>query len=255
MINIAYNKVKQERDVKLIDINKILKEKTKFNKNEINLFYQNNQKMFQDVHKTIKYIELKPKVLIGKDEFDSLYFEKIDELDDLIVEGKNLDYLSKEYNLSETKEIIFNKSEKNITFENSDKNFEKIIKKISNINKNEPTILIEHENIFFVIELIKSENIQEKITNSEVLEKITSELKMNYKRKIVSELISKVRTEKFNKENFYIFAKKEKATIESINIKNLNDDTNIKLDIVGQIYLAPENKVIVVSDIALSECI
>jgi len=253
MINIAYNKIKQERDVKLININKILKEKTKYNKNEIERFYEDNKKSFQDVHKTIKYTELKPKVLIGKDEFNSLFFEKIDELDDLIVEGKNLNHLIKEYNLNEIKEIIFNKNGENITSENPDKNFAKILKKINNINESEPTVLIENENIFFLVELVKSENIQQEMTDISVINKITSELNMSYKRKTISELISKVRAENFKKENFYSFAKKEKATIESINIKSLNDDTNIQLDIVGQIYLAPENNVIVVSDIALSE--
>ena len=39
--------------------------------------------------KSIKLLELGPKKLTGRDEYDDLFFEKIDMIDDFIIEGKN----------------------------------------------------------------------------------------------------------------------------------------------------------------------
>ena len=64
---------------------------------------------------------------------------------------------------------------------------------------------------------------------------------------------SKIGNNTFDKENFYNFAKKENANVESVKIKDLNDDSYLKLDLIGQIYLVAEDKVIVVSDIGLEE--
>ena len=104
-----------------------------------------------------------------------------------------------------------------------------------------------------MVELTNVENIEKKINDSLVQKTITKELQKNYKRKKVSELISKIGNKSFDRENFYSFAKKENAIVESVKIKDLNDDSYLKVDLVGQIYLVPEDKVIVVSDIGLEE--
>ena len=253
MINLAYNKIKQERKIKLINLNKVFKKQIGFTEDEIKLYFANNIKKFQDIHRTIKYIELKPEVLIGKDDFNSLFFKKIDELDDLIVEGKNLEYLTQEYNLGKSKELVFNQNGNIIKQENKNEILEKFIQKISNIDESEPTVLIENENTFLIIELFKTQNIEKKVTDNLVQIDIKKELKKNYKRKEVSKLISQIGSKNFNKENFYNFSRKENAKIEDVFIKSLNDDSYLKLDLVGQIYSSPKDKVIVISDIGLAE--
>ncbi len=177
MINLAYNKIKQERKIKLINLNKVFKKQIGFTEDEIKLYFANNIKKFQDIHRTIKYIELKPEVLIGKDDFNSLFFKKIDELDDLIVEGKNLEYLTQEYNLGKSKELVFNQNGNIIKQENKNEILEKFIQKISNIDESEPTVLIENENTFLIIELFKTQNIEKKVTDNLVQIDIKKELK------------------------------------------------------------------------------
>ena len=49
---------------------------------------------------TQKLLELTPKKLVSSEEFSDLFFKKIDEIDDLIVEGENLDGISKNLNIN-----------------------------------------------------------------------------------------------------------------------------------------------------------
>ena len=252
MISNLYNKIKQERNIDLIDLNKIYKNNLSFTDEEKNNYYKKNRDLFKFTYKTINFIKLNPKNLIGKKEYNDLFFEKIDEIDDLIVEGKDIKFIIKEYNLPSPMKETFDKEGNEIKSSSSDSSYNKLMKKFSIIDEDEPTIMTEYENEYYVVELVKMENIERKVTDVSVNKKIVEELKKIQKRKKISKIISKINNNKFNKEDFYAFSSKENATIKNIYLKNLNDENNLKLELVNQIYSAPENKVIVVSDLFLS---
>ena len=52
--------------------------------------------------------------MIDSDEFNNLFFEKIDEIDDLIIQGKNFDYIMQKYNLEKANTFTFDKFGKEI---------------------------------------------------------------------------------------------------------------------------------------------
>ena len=101
------------------------------------------------------------------------------------------------------------------------------------------------------MELIKTENIQKDLTDISVKKKIINNLENIKKRKKISKMIADINSNNFLKNDFYTFSKKENASIKNINLKNLNDESNLKLDLVNQIYEAPTNKVIIISDLFL----
>ena len=113
--------------------------------------------------------------------------------------------------------------------------------------------MIESENVYYVVQLVKTENIKKKVTENSVNKKIIEDLEKIYKRKKISKIISKINSNKFNKDDFYAFSDKENASVKNIYLKNLNDESHLKLDLVNKIYSAPENKVIIVSDLFLSD--
>ena len=253
MINNLYNKIKQERNIDLIDLNKVYKNNLSFTNEEKNNYYKKNRDLFKYTFKTINFITLNPKNLIGKNEYNDLFFKKIDEIEDLIVEGRDIKFIIKEYNLPSPMKETFSKEGNEIKSSSNDSSYNKLIKKFSIIiNEDEPTIMTEYEDEYYIVELVKMENIEKKVTDVSVNKKIVEELKKIKKRKKISKIISKINSNKFNKEDFYAFSSKENATIKNIYLKSLNDENNLKLELVNQIYSAPENKVIVVSDIFLS---
>ena len=93
LVNIAYDKINQKRNIEVINLNEVLKKKLNFSENQIETYYNQNKDTFIDVYKSVKFVKLNLKNLTGNDEFNDLFFQKIDEIDDLIVEGENLDFI------------------------------------------------------------------------------------------------------------------------------------------------------------------
>ena len=255
LINIAYDKINQKRNIEVINLNDIFEKKLNFSENQIETYYNQNKDTYKEIHKSIKFIKLNPKNLTGNDEFDDLFFQKIDEIDDLIVEGSNLDFLLNRFNLQSATSLTFSELDQNKDSEaDADSDFPKeLIKKVLAINEIEPTILIEHKNKYFIVEIIKTENIQREIADLSVKNEILLNLKKQTKRKLISEIISKINKNDFKKDDFDKLSKDENVIIKKVRLENLNDDKVLKLELIKQIYAFSENKVIIVSDIEFLE--
>ena len=101
----SYNRINQKRNIELIELKNVFKAKTNFTEDKILEFYNKNKNLYEDVHKTIKFIKLEPKNLAGNDDYSSLFFEKLDEIEDLIIEEKNLDFILNNFNLKNANSI------------------------------------------------------------------------------------------------------------------------------------------------------
>ena len=253
LINIAYDKMNQKRSVQFINLDEIFKKKMNFSNEKIVSFYEKNKESYNDIYKSIKFVRLNLQNLTGSDDYDSLFFEKIDEIDDLIVEGKNLNFIIKKFNLGNFNLLNFNKSGKNKDAKDIDNFPNKLIQNVFNISENEPTILIENEQEYFIIQLIKTEKIQKKVSEDSVKKDILSKLKKEIKRKSITEIISRINENNFDKIDFDKLSKDENVIIKKIKLESQNDNKILKKEIVEQIYAFSKNKVVVVADIALTE--
>ena len=224
-----------------------------FTQSKIQSYYDKNKESFQDILKTIKFINLDPNTLVNNNEFNDLFFEKIDEIDDLIVEGNNLDFILNKLNLSSSLFVTVKKSDADLNKEKINGFPTNLIKNVFNISESEPTILIEKNEKFYAIELIKTEKIQKKINNNVVKKEILLNLQKQEKRKLISEIIEKINNNNFNKIDFDNFSKDKNAIVQKINLQKINDDKILKQNLVSQIYKYPENKVIIATDIGLTE--
>ena len=128
-----------------------------------------------------------------------------------------------------------------------------LIKKVFDINQIEPTVLIEHKNKYFIIEVTKTENIQRKITDQSVKKEILLNLRKQTKRKFISKIISKINKNNFKKNDFDKLSKDENVAIKKVRLENLNDNNILKQELIDQIYTYPEKKVIVAADIEFLE--
>ena len=76
---------------------------------------------------------------------------------------------------------------------------------------------------------------------------------MREKRKLISEGLSKINQNNFNKLDFDKLSKDTNSDVKKIKIDNINDDKILKKEIVSQIYKLPEKKVMLVYDLTFSE--
>ena len=253
LINMTYDKVNQKRNIEIINLNDVFKKKINFSENQIKSYFENNKNKYQETYKSIKLIELNPKKLIGNDDFNDNFFKKIDEIDYMIIEGKNLENIIQKFNLEKARLLTLNQFGQDInskTINNISKN---LVKSIFNISDGESTALIENKDKYFIVEFIKTEKIQSSIENETVRKDILLNLGNTTKRKFISEIISKINKKNFIKSDFNKLSKDENVPIKKIILENQNDDKILKKDLISEIYALSEKKVFVVHDISLFE--
>ena len=253
LVAMTYDKINQKRNIEVINLNDVFEKKLNFSESQIKSYFDQNKDVYKVIYRSIRFIKLNPKNLTGNDEFNDLFFQKIDEIDDLIVEGNNLDFLLNRFNLVSSTSVTFNELDQNKSSETDTHFPNELIKKVFDINELEPTVLIEHKNKYFIVEVTKTENIQRKITDQSVKKEILLNLKKQTKRKLISEIISKINKNKFNKNDFDKLSKDENVVIKKVRLKDRNDNNVLKQELINQIYAFSEKKVIVVADIEFSE--
>ena len=253
LINTEYDKMNQKRDLEMINLNDFFEKNINFSENEIISSFNQNKNLYMEIYKSIKFVKLNPKNLTGNEEFTDSFFQKIDQIDDLIIEGLNLDFILKTFNFEPAKLATLNKSAKNLNPTSDIKFPSGVVKKIFNINESDPIVLIEEADEYLLVELIKTESIQKKIDDEFVKDEILLNLKTQAKRKFIVEIIDRINKNNFTKTDFDKFSKSKKMPIKKIKLENLNDDKILKRELTTQVYAYPEKKVIIVTDISLSE--
>lgn len=252
-INEVYNNVNKKMSVELINLNDILRQKEKFTSSQIKKYYDENKDSFKDTFKLIKFLELNAQNLTESNEVTDLFFQKIDEIDDLIVAGENLNFILKKFNLDNTNTINFNQLGYNKNGKEIINFPKKLINNIFAFSDFDAITLQEYENKYYIVEVIETENIQRKADDVSVNKEIVSKLKGINKRKFITGIIAKINEGNFKKNDFDSLSIKENASINKIKLNNLNDDKFLKKNLVEQVYLYPEKQIIVVADIGLVE--
>ena len=253
LVNISFDSINQKRAIELLNLNDVFKKKLNFSENQIKKHFEKNKNKYTEIYKSVKLLELNPKKIVNNDEFTDLFFKKIDEIDDLIIEGQNLDYIVEKFDLENPNSFIIDESRKNNDVKIIETISKTLTEKIFNLNEMEPTVLIEDNNKYFIVELSKTENTQKSIKDQFTKNEIISDLRRKTKRKLTSEIIAKINNNNFNKLDFDNLSKNENVIIEKINLKNRNNDDFLKKEIVDQIYSFSEKDIIVVNQIDFSE--
>ncbi len=253
LVNISYDKINQKRVIELINLNDVFKIQLNFSEDQIKTYFENNKNKYTKIYKSVKLLELSPKKLVDNNEFNDLFFKKIDEIDDLIFGGEKLNYIIQKFNLEKPNSFTINELGKDINSKINKKITKDLIEKIFNIKEIEPTVLIEDKNKYFIVELVKTESIQKDYRDDLIKKEILLDLGKKTKRKLISEIVDKINKNNFNKYDFDKLSKNENVNIKKISLNNQNDDKILKKEIVNQIYTFPEKKVIIVNDIGLSE--
>ena len=80
LVDINYDNSNQSRYIQAINLNDIVSKKIKFSNEQINNYYNKNKEDYKVISKSINFLKLNPKTLTGNEEYDGVFFEKIDEI-------------------------------------------------------------------------------------------------------------------------------------------------------------------------------
>ena len=222
-------------EIDFINLNSIYKKDQDFSESEIKSFINENKDKLKDEYIDFTYVKITPKDLTGSDQFNELFFKKIDEIENKISNGIDFNDL-----LSDLKIIPIIKKNY-IAKTNGNKIEEKIYAK-----RNENKILLIDENEFYVLYQINEINkILPSLNNETFKNKVTSILYAKNKFEYNQKLLDEINDKKFNQTSFNKLAK---GKIENIILDSINDNNKFSGPSVKLLYSRPINSFALIFD-------
>ena len=251
-INNTYNKINQKRIIEIINLNDLFSD-LNLTENEIQTYYQKNKANYKRIYKSVKILEINPKNLIGVDDFNNIFFKKIDEIQDKIIQGQNADEISKIYNLGKIDIFKINKAGEDINNKIINEVPESLIKSIFLLDEIEPTTLVDIKDKFYILELIKTEEVIKDLRDQSVRLNVSENIKINKKGKLITKMADELKSNTFTKLKFDKFAKDKKIEIKKVILNNNSDNKMIERDLVSKIYTLYEKQIVILNDAQLSK--
>ena len=234
LVKKLYETENRKLDLDFIDLDFFYEKKNKINNQDLIKFIDENRNNLKVEHIDFRYSLINPQNLIGINEFNQEFFDKIDEIENNILNGISFDKIISQFNLN-TKTIS--------NYKYSDDSDE-MSKKIYEVRNNSFDIFESDEN-FIIYEI---ENIQEKKpdindpkTKGEILELVYQKNKFDYNKK----LLEKIKNKKFSENDFL---KLGKDKIQSLTLNSIKDNKKFEINSVEILYSLPITSFTLISD-------
>lgn len=253
---VVHKYVTKEIGIQYLELNQIIKN-INFTELEIKTYYdENKSNLLSDEYREFEFLVLDVNNL-GEGNND-LFFKKISEIENNILENKNFLEIAEKYNLNNKNAFTINKSGYLINSEKSADLDQKIIEKLFNLNDNFKTDLVETKGKFYLLTLKKIILPKTLLLNEKTKKFIINDMKL----KKLSEKIKSINNEikEAKKDLFEEIQKKENLTLKEIFFKSrfeankLFSQSNIQqifqkklkenllLETNGEFYLVKVNK-------------
>ena len=221
-------------EIEFIALEEFYKKKNQIDNLEIEQFLNDNKDKLKIEYIDFDYAIINPKNLIGVDEFNQAFFDKIDEIEIGISNDLDLGSI-----LSGTDIKQIQVSNFRYTYDKND-----IEKKIFE-SRNTEFDIIERENDFILYKITKSEkrspNLDDEDLKEEILGLIYQKNKYEYNKK----LIEKIDENKFYNEDF---VKMGNSNIKKLILNSIRDNKKFDIKAVKLMYSLPLNSFTLIND-------
>ena len=234
MVNKFYIEKNKKLDIEYINLGIFYKKAEAFTDADIkNFVNENNEKLKQD-YIDFSYVNISPKNLIGLEEFNQEFFNKIDDIENKI--SKNIDFktIIKELNLTPTSVTAYVNLDNKKTINN----------KIYNSRKDNIEILEDNGTYIFY----NIDNLDTKLPNLEndkFKKQIKNLLFQKEKYEYNNNIINSINQKTFNQTSFDDLGK---AGIETMNLNSIKDNKKFEINSVKVLYSLPVNTFTLIAD-------
>ena len=197
-------------------------------------FIENNSDQLKVEYIDFRYALINPQIINGIDEFNEDFFDKIDQIENNILNGVSFETIISEFNLN-------SKFIKDYKFSNESNTIEKRIYEVRN---KEFDIFENGENfIIYKIENLKEKqpDISDAQIKKEILELVIQKNKFDYNKK----LLEQIRDKKFTEKDFLNFGK---DNIQLLTLNSIRDNDKFEINSVQMLYSLPLNSFTLIND-------
>ena len=234
LVTKLFNDENRKLNLEFFNLENFYKKKNEFSEKDLNEFLFENKATLKIEYIDFKYTILNPTNLVGVDEFNQAFFDKIDQIEIDISNDINFDDIVSNLNLSST-------NVKNFKFSDDKKEIEK---KIYQLRDNKFDI-IEDENDYVLYQIQNIENrdpdLKDKQTREEIIELISQKNKFEYN----NDLLKRIKNNDFNKNDFLNMGKDK---IEKIELNSVKDNKKFDINAIELLYSMPVNTITLIND-------
>ena len=229
-----YDEENRGIEIDFINLEKFYKNDEEFTNSEIKNFLDQNKDQLKVEYLDFDYAVINPKNLIGIDEFNQAFFDKIDEIEIKISNNQDLKSILSNFNIIPTEVRNFKYS--------SDKN--DIEKKIFELRKIKFDI-IENKNDYILYKINnleeRSPDISDQKLKKEVLQLLTQKNKFDYNRK----LYERIKGNKFTESEF---KKMGGNDIKTLMLSSIRDNKKFEINSIELLYSLPVGSFTLIND-------
>ena len=234
LIEKKYEENNKTLSLEYFNMEGLYKNKDEYTDEDLLVFIKENEDQLKREYIDFKYVVLNPKNLIGVEEFNQEFFDRIDKIENQISEGADFDTILESIKVNVNKIIEYAPNSEAQSSEN-----------LIYQNKSTKLNLIENGDNFLLYnvdkEYSKSPNLNDDKTKSELTELIYQKGKFDFNRKILEEIQSK----EFNNSKFEDLGNNDLLNLE---VKTINDDTTFDVNSIKMLYTLPVNSFTLVND-------
>ena len=234
LIKKLYQEETKKIDIEFINLENFYKKKESISDKEIKDFIVNNKDQLKVEYVDFDYLVINPLNLIGVDEFNQSFFDKIDEIEIDISNEVNFDTIVSELNISP--EYV-----KNFKFSSDKKEIEKKIFQL----KNSDYDIFESDDNYVIFKIDKIEerkpDLNDIQTKNEIIELVYQKNKFEYN----SALLDNIRKKDFDNSDFL---KLGEGKIQYLELNSIKDNRKFQIEAVEVLYSLPLNSFTLIND-------
>ena len=234
LVKKLYEEENRKIELDFINLNQFYKKKDSFTDNDIKKFLEDNKNDLKVEYIDFNYSIINPKNLVGVDEFNQAFFDKIDQIEIDISNELPFESIVTNFDLKSKKIKDFR-----FTYDKND-----LEKKIFEARNNKFDI-IEFKDDYILYKIIKSEqrspSLDDPVIKEEVLGLMYEKNKYEYNR----DLIEKIDKKNFNNTNFVEMGSNK---TENLLLNSIKDNKKFDIKAVELLYSLPVNSFTLIND-------
>ena len=221
-------------EIEFINLESFYKKENEFNNQDLIEFIQQNSDQLKIEYIDFSYSIINPQILIGINEFNQEFFDKVDEIENDILNDTNFSEIIKKFDLN-------SRNVENYRFSNENDSIEQ---KIFDLRKNKFDIF-ENGDDFIIYKITNSEkkepDLKDQKTKKEILELVIQKNRFEYNKK----LIDQINENKFNENNFLQYGEEN---IQSFTLNSVRDNKKFEINSVEILYTMPIGAFTLIND-------
>ena len=242
--NNTFKEQNKKLSLEYINLENVYKKKDDFTMDEILKYIDKNKENLKEKNISFNYSKVTPATLIGIDEYNDLFFQKIDNIENDISNGFTYDELLRKNNLKSVFQANFKLNDKNISeVINKD-----VLKKIFNKAEENKIELLEENDFYLLYEIKKVEKILPSIESTNFISNVKEIMVNKSKNDFNYDLIKKISQKSFNQKSFEDISASSNSGTENISITSISDTEKFTIDSIKHIYSLPKSSFGLIGD-------